>query len=183
MLSFDLKCHSSHALNLIPRGFRLKDYLSSILGDPDALSREHAIFSGDVIFSGESLLLDGKLSLANIPSSKNIASTNCPWVSEEDLSATGSNREQRESPLSRLYERMISSFLLKFKMADGEYRVVIFRVPSCNECVKNCCTCLHKGCIFSLFFKVRLGRSIYCFRIQFQVPLRKRAGKYSQILT
>ena len=82
-------------------------------------------------------------------------------------------QERRESLLSRLYERMTSSFLLKFKMADGEY---------CNECFKNCC--LYKGCIYSFFFKVKVDRSVshfmLFFGIRFQIPPRKRAGKCPQ---
>ena len=68
----------------------------SILGDPGVVSRD------DAIFSGESLLLDVNFrpKISRLPINYLYP---FPWVSEDD------------------YDRMTSSFLLKFKMADGEY--------------------------------------------------------------
>lgn len=69
----------------------------SILGDPGTVSRDDAIFSGNAIFSARP---------ENIPSSQNIASINCSWVSEDVLSGTGSKGVPLE-PTVR--ERLVGS--------------------------------------------------------------------------
>ena len=82
--------------------------------------------------------------------------------------------EWRESLLSRLYEWMVSNFLLKFKMADGESVHGECRATNL-KCDKNCC--LHSECIYSFFFNAKLSRNISSFMLffgtQLQFSLRK----------
>ena len=89
----------------------------SMLGDLGAVSWENAIFSG------ESLLLD-----ANFRSK--ISGRSASWSPRTlqlyyILQLQVPSNKQWQSPLSRLYERVTSSLLLKIKMADG----VVCRVP------------------------------------------------------
>ena len=95
--------------------------ISGHLGNPGAVSRDDAMFSGEIL----RLDVNSRPKISRRPKmSRRLPAPGCPRMTFSFSYRAGLQRpptEQRESLLSRLYARMISSFLLKFKMADGEY--------------------------------------------------------------
>ena len=92
--------------------------ISGHLEDPGAVSQDDAIFSGGIL----RLDVNFRPKISRRPKMSRRLTAPRPWVSQMTFFQLQSElTEQRDSFLSRLYARMTSSFLLKFKMADGEY--------------------------------------------------------------